>query len=253
MSATQDFNWIIGPAGRCVSLIAEETRVASLIQRALTALSNQGPLLELAREKLRSANASEEGIAYLQAEQHTLGQWAKDIINDDYDMINRHGVIGMWVAVEVAVEDTALLVLRNDSNALTRIAAAEVKLPSRLASPLSDYDAARIYKSLERHARESRSVADSYCYLLSLLDVQVTLPTDCASILGELNFVRNCLLHRSGIADDRVTTEAPGLLLKPGDQIHIGSERYLRYFDAVAEFARAMLQGTLNSPHIRTM
>lgn len=251
MSANQDFNWIIGPAGRCVSLIAEETRVASLIQQALIALSNQEPLLNLAREKLRSVNESEEGIVNLLVQQRDLGQWANDIIADDYDMINRHGVIGMWVAVEVAVEDTALLVLTKDSNALNRIATAGVKLPSGLTSPLSDYDAARIYKRLERHARENRSVADGYCYLLSLLDVQVTLPADCSLILEELNFVRNCLLHRSGVADDRVTAEAPALSLKSGEQIHIGRKRYLRYFDAVAEFARAMLQGTLNSPHIR--
>jgi len=251
MPANQDVNWIIGPAGRCVSLIAEETRVASLLQRALVSLANQGPLLKLAREKIRSANASEDAIANLQAQQRDLGQWAQEMIAEDYDPINRHGVIGMWVAIEVAVEDTALLVLTKDSNALTRIAAAGVKLPSSLVSPLPADDASKIYKRLERHARESRSVADSYCYLLSLLDVQVTLPVGCAPILGELNFVRNCLLHRSGVADDRVTTEAPALSLKPGDQIRIGSQRYLRYFDAVGQFAQAMLDGTLNSPHVR--
>jgi hypothetical protein len=42
-------NWVIGPATQCISLIAEETKVASLLQRAIAALAHLDPLLDITR------------------------------------------------------------------------------------------------------------------------------------------------------------------------------------------------------------
>jgi hypothetical protein len=246
-------NWIIGPATQCISLIAEETRVASLLQRAIAALAHLDPLLDIARQRLKSANKEVEVIDRLISEQRNgLGRWASELIEEDFDSINRHGIIGIWVAVEVAMEDTAVLILTKDTSALRLVADAGVKLPQSLVSPLTVADAHRVYKRLEVHARKDRSVVDGYRHLMSILCISFTLPPEIINLLAELNYVRNCLLHRGGIADERAVIEAPGLSFQLGELIKIPSKRYLHYFDAVGKFALALLAGALNSRYVQT-
>jgi hypothetical protein len=243
------FNWIIAPAGRCVSLVGEETGMAALIQRAIVALAHQGPLLELARRELANAKKPENAIVALITEQQPLANAAQDLINVDFHPINVHGIIGLWVAVEVAVEDTAVLILLNDPTALALVAAAGVKTSTNSDSPT---DAARrIFHRLERHSRRDRRVAEAYCHLLSILGISVAITPEIADVLSELNYVRNCLLHRAGIADEKVKTEAPHLDIAPGAPIRIPSARYLHYFDGVSKFAGALLTATVQSPYVR--
>jgi hypothetical protein len=243
------FNWIIAPAGRCVSLVGEETGIAALIQRAVVALAHQGPLLELARRELATAKASEDGIAALIAEQQPLANAARDLIDVDFHPINVHGIIGLWVAVEVAVEDTAVLILLNDPTTLTLVEAAGVKTSTDSGPPA---DAARrIFHRLERHSRRDRRVGEAYCHLLAILRISVAMTPEVGDVFSELNYVRNCLLHRAGIADERVKTEAPLLDIAPGAPVKISSARYLRYFDSVRQFAVALLNATVESPYVR--
>jgi hypothetical protein len=67
----------------------------------------------------------------------------------------------------------------------------------------------------------------------------------------ELNYVRNCVLHRGGVVDARVVAEAPNSGLAVGDVIRIVQEDYLRYFRAVGSFAQELLKGAIASRHAR--
>jgi hypothetical protein len=245
------FNWVIGPAAQCVTLVGEETRIASVLQRAIVALAGQGPLLQLARHHLKRTHRPDDSIRRLLADQAGLGDWAKEIIASDYDPINRHGIIGLWVAVEVAVEDTAILILTKDVAASALVAASGVKLPQGSTTPHSEGDARRIYKRLESHSRQGRDVANGYRELLATLEVAISISAEAVATLSELNYVRNCLLHRAGFADERAPQEAPALALQIGMPIKIGSKQYLQYFDAVAEFAQALLKGVIGSRYLR--
>jgi hypothetical protein len=216
-------------------------------------LAKQGPLLELVKRELKRNHRPDAPIKRLLLEQPGLAQWAEKLISDDYDPINRHDVIGLWVAVEVAVEHTAILILSKESSAAALVEAAGVRLPQLPSLPPSEADAGRIYKRLEAHTRRDRSVAEGYCELMSILGVEVTITPATSAVLAELNYVRNCLLHRAGIADERAAREAPDLGLAIGAPIKISSKRYLRYFDAVAQFAQALLKGAIGSSYLRRL
>lgn len=245
------FNWVIGPAGQCVKLIAEETKVASLLHRAIIALSNQGPLLDLVRKQFISENQTVNNINKLISEQKVLGPWAKQLLDEDFDPINKHGIIGLWVAVEVAVEDTAVLILIKDQTAIELLRGAGIKVPNTSSKPLSESEARRVYSRLERYSRKGKSVAEGYCHLMSVLGISINLPKEAFQTIAELNYVRNCLLHRAGVADERANIEAPTLGLKVGEEIKIPSNRYGYYFEAVGQFAQALLHGVVHSKYIR--
>ncbi len=245
------FNWVIGPAAQCVSLIAEETKVASLLHRSIIAFSNQGPLLDLVRKQFLSKKQSVSNIDKLISEQKVTGPWAKQLLNNDFDPINRHGIIGLWVAVEVAVEDTVVLILIKEPSAIDLISGTGIKLPKNLSNPLSESDARRVYSRLETYSRKNRSVAEGYCHLMSVLGISVNLPNEAFKTIAELNYVRNCLLHRAGVADERSNIEAPTLGLNVGDKIKISSTQYSHYFEVVGQFAKALLNGVIHSRYIR--
>jgi hypothetical protein len=240
--------WLVGPAGSCISLVAEETRIASLLQTSIIALANQQPLLDAVRRQLRRARGSQDAINQLIARQQTVGQWARDLIRDDFHPINAHGIIGLWVAIEVTVEDTAVLILTRDVHALPKVSSLGVRVPQ--TTPLSESDARRVYRRLESHTREGRSVIDGYSYMLSVLDVTCSVSHDVSTVLSELNYVRNCILHRGGRVDERAAVEAPALNLALGSPILVDSKRYKKYFNAVAEFAQALLAGVLRSRYM---
>ncbi len=82
-------NWVIAPAGRCVGLIAEETVMASLIQRGIIALDGQTALLECAQRELARAGQPNDAIfAKLIAEQLPLEKSAKELMEVDFHPIN---------------------------------------------------------------------------------------------------------------------------------------------------------------------
>lgn len=184
-------------------------------------------------------------------EQAGIVSQAKELMDYGYHPINAHGIIGLWVAVEVAIEDTAVLVLTKDAQAAQEAISALKKKPKLAGQALGEPDARRIFDRLQRQFREGKTVAEGYRLLLQALKIEMTISDKSANVLSELNYVRNCLLHRGGMADERAALEAPNLGLTLGDSICINGARYLQYFDAASEFARALLNAVLKSPYIR--
>ena len=81
---------IIEPVTRCVSLIGEEVKVASMLYHAVFAFSKMEQLLEAARQQLRRAGKSDAAVIQLMAANRTLEQWARDLVNDDYQALTVH-------------------------------------------------------------------------------------------------------------------------------------------------------------------
>lgn len=247
----ETIKWAIIPARQCVNFIAEETRIATLLHRSIIALSNQDKLLYLAHQHIKELGNDLTGINKLISDQVWLGKSAKEMISNDFDPINRNGIVGMWVAIEVAIEDTAILILRKDKSVLELLSKAGVKLPKSITNPLIESDAHKVYKRLEQFSRKNRSVAEAYIHSMSVLNIFFTLPIDIIKTLSELNYVRNCILHRGGVLDERAHIEAPNLSSHIGENYKISNEKYMNYFEAVSKFSIELLDGVGKSPYVR--
>lgn len=246
-------HWIIAPAGRAITYTANETKVASILHRSLIVLEGNETFLRIARERLEAANAREavHQIEQLITEAPTLRQWASELRANDFSEVNSHSLIGMWGAVEVAVEDTIVLILTKDPAALEIVADTGIRTTTLGSSPLSEDGARRLYGRMERQLRKKLKVGEAYIKLLGLFGVQVSCTNHVLSNLEEINVVRNCLLHRGGVIDDRAAQSVE--ILKPlmGQEIAITRARYLAYYDAIGAFLKAMLQGVIDSRHIK--
>ena len=187
---SNSLNWISSPAGNCVKYVAEETINASILHRSIINLSNMGPLLQIARQKFIENGKDDKGLKFLQEENKLLENKAKEIINTNFHSINAHGLIGLWCAVETAIEDTIVLILIKDTEALEAIKKAGYKVKNNLCSPLNEVESRKFYNfSLEKQVRKDVSVGEGYCIMLSIFGLNITLDDKTLNILSEINDV----------------------------------------------------------------
>lgn len=104
-------NWVIDPVTRAIGYVLEETKIAGTLHRSLAVLEGHEIFLRLAREKFVEAE-TKEGLPYIDqliAQAPGLSKEAAELRQNDYSVVNSHSLIGMWGAVEIAVEDTVVL------------------------------------------------------------------------------------------------------------------------------------------------
>ncbi|HCE67855.1 MAG TPA: hypothetical protein DER40_10145 [Geobacter sp.] len=225
--------------------------ISGTLVRSLVNLNGQETLLKIGREKLLLAKEVQavQVMDRLLAEAPRLSQSAAELLKNDYAVINTHSLISMWSAVEVAIEDTVVLVLTKDATALKILADAGVKLNSFGHGPLVYEEARRVFPRVERQLREKLCIGEFYVKLLELLGINIKCDSQAICKLEEINNVRNCLMHRGGIIDARAAQSVSALQPFVGKQILITQARYHEYFDAVSSFLIAMLNGAAASKY----
>jgi hypothetical protein len=249
------YNWILDPADRCVYLLSDAMMLNSLLTRSVIAANAQRGLLTIARSIVLKKKDLATIASYnrLIQQQGLIEEKAHELIAADFHALNIQGILSMWVAIEVAVEDTVLAVLINDEPTARQIIAGFAKgKPDIPAGPLSEESANLVFKRMERSAREQPNVIDAYCWLLRKINVELQLRDEESQVLSELYCVRNCVMHRGGIADREVVEKVPELGTIPGKKIHIDKGRYHRYIEAGNRFATKLLEAVLASSYINT-
>lgn len=249
-----DVNWILSPSGNLVKYIAEETIHASVLHRAIVNLSGMEFFIKIARQKYIAEGVDDKNLKFLQSQSKFLAEKAKELIDTKFHSINSHALIGVWCALETAVEDTIILILINDSSSLEVIRNCEFKIKQNnlLSNEVSEKDARKIYSLLERQARQGRSVGEGYCKLLSIFEIEVNLKPLTIKKLAEVNAVRNCILHRGGIIDDKAIDESDDLSEFYDKKLILDNNLYLKYFDAISDFSREFSSSILKSKYIKT-
>jgi hypothetical protein len=248
------YNWILDPAGRCVSLLSDAIMLNSLLTRSVIAANAQRGLLTIARDVALRRNERAKIASYgrLIEAQGLIEEKARELIAANFHVLNVQGIISLWVAIEVAVEDTVIAILMNDEPSARQIVEGFTKgKPQIPPGPLNADSANLVFKRMEKAARDQATVMDAYCWLLARVNVQLELLDEESKVLTELYCVRNCVMHRGGIVDSEIAAKAPELGVVVGDHICIDKDCYLRYIEAGNAFAVKLLGAVLVSPYIQ--
>jgi hypothetical protein len=248
---SDSYNWIIVPVTRCIQAVADGAKLSGLLQRAVSNLAHQEVILGQLEAFLRLAGKDVPAVGGDAVPAAGWVQWAKELMDSGLHEVHAPGVIALWASLEVMVEDTATLILVNDAQALGDVVATGVKASPNWPRPLDESNARRAFSRFEQVSRGTRSIGQAYAHMMQVLGVHVNVRPGILETIAELNYVRNCILHRGGIVDPRVSQEAPRIGLSVGETVRIGREDYLRYFGAVGAFAQQVLEGAIASRHAR--
>ncbi|MDP2858673.1 MAG: hypothetical protein Q8P50_11945 [Bacillota bacterium] len=241
--------WIIQAPSACVLFIGDEMRISALLMRSLTHTEHAQPILEFVARLAprfgdRKASAAARRLA---GEAPFLEDWARELRESDYAVLNAHSLVSIWGAVETCVEDLAVSVFLNWPHALPALQLIGVK--HSLQFPPSEEQAHALYGKLERRMAAPGDIVETYAGVLGHLELDAPVSASDAAILREVNALRNCLLHRGGRIDARAVQAAPTLAGQEGSAVRVSSADYLRYHEAVSAWVVALLSSATQSKY----
>ncbi len=248
-SENDNINWIITPVFNCICYLGEEITQNALLQRSLISLSNMEYVLNFAKQSFIEKNIPVGAIDRLIGEHVFLKEKSKEIISSDYDSINSHSLVNLWAIIEVTVEDTVVLVLEKGNIALEDISDRGMKVKSGL-NLSSDVDRRKIYRSIEAQSRNNSNVGESIINIMKIFDISLDLNDKTNRLLSEINSVRNCILHRGGVLDEKAGKDVFVGKHKVGEKINISKSVYLAYYGAIKELATNLMGAVTESPYI---
>jgi hypothetical protein len=246
-------NWIIGPVGGCVDFLAVENVMSAVIVRSLELMPLIEPLMKTAAREVARTGGPKAVVPFkaFLAQDLSLKGFAENLAKDDFSLVNSHTLVSLWSGVETCIEDTIVLALMNDQQTIER-AGGEIKIRGEASGLLQEAQARRVSRDLERKARQNLNVLEAYDWCLGLLDVHRLPGSDLSQEMTEVNALRNCIVHRMGIADQQTVAAVLTQKLELGEHVKISRKQYESYYTALSSFIQEVLQGVIKSRHIRS-
>lgn len=241
--------WLLNPPSNLVEFLANETMVCGLTQRVLQASGMIPGLIALAEAQVAKVSSGDmDAYKRVFEGSQTDAAFAKMEIDNGFSTILSHHAVAMWAAIETALEQLLLNLIRKVSNAHDLILASAPSLNEEKFRTKTANDASKALNIWEGAIKKHSF--DRAVEMLRALNVVVK-PTELhRQALIELSEVRNVLVHQGGFADERLLRKCPWLKMKPGDEMKITSERMDAYTDAAHAFAVALIGAVVACPYI---
>lgn len=237
---------LLDHAGECVEFLVEELKIATITKRAFITLENARPMLAMVAKILGEKNATPQSllsIKQLLADSGMNEAIAKQEREREFETIHRHSIISMWSAIETAIEDIVSDVIAYDPDAFSLMEGHGLKLPRDLKKPLDDVETRRLFRNIESSLRKSCSAGPAMIEMLNMLLVKCDVSPDVVTFLDEINAVRNSLVHRGGMVDDRLIRAVPALAPMQGQRFMATEDYHWRVFNNLSLLTSAILAG----------
>jgi hypothetical protein len=187
--------------------------------------------------KAEGDHCSEEHQRSLKHSQE-LATFAQNEVDSGFPLLHSHTLVGVWGALEAAVEDMLVGILTNEPQLLASESFAKIKITLADFELLDREDRMRLL--LQELARSQgatpRQGIDKFEALLRMFDLSGPFDDQFKKILWEMHNVRNVIVHRRSLADRRLVKNCPWLFLKAGDSVVITHDALHGYSVAVLTY-----------------
>ena len=178
---------------------------------------------------------------------------ALDQVQTDFPLIHSAATVLLWGALEAAVRDFLV-------RWLVRYPAAR-KAPdlARIRVQIGDYEILEgesrmryLLTLLEREIGATlKPGAGRFDSLLKPFNIDPRLDDKLRRDLNEMAAVRNVIVHRAGIVDDRLLKLCPWLTYKLNDPVRVRRTDVIRYLDASSNYAASLIESAQHvSPNL---
>jgi hypothetical protein len=147
--------------------------------------------------------------------------------------------VSCWGSLEVFVEDVIALCLEKDLSLMSLEQVSKIKISlSKFQAMPQEQRTYYIIDTIERdiQSKYKRGVS-RFESLLRVFGLGGEVDDDVKKNLLELSNVRNVLVHRSGVADERLVINCPWLGLKLGEATLVNKTMFSKYFTATTIYA----------------
>ena len=169
---------------------------------------------------------------------------ARSELESGMPLIHGSAAVLMWGALEASIRDFLVRWLTRYPSARQSPDLRSVKVRVVEYEGLSTEDRMRyLVGILERElgAPLKPGIARFEC-LLKPFDIHAGIDREDRRTLNELAAVRNVIVHRAGVADERLLELCPWLGLHVGQEVNVGRDTFVQYRRATSEFAVSVIQ-----------
>ena len=178
-------------------------------------------------------------------------KFSERILMDDFFKTNQHIFIAMWNSLQTAIENTLTELLKKED---VRNDIINSDITDKLKNMLKDEIDEDNYRwFLSKWQTKGNNKTEYTESKLQYFDLDGNISEDLKTGLIEMNTLRNCLVHRAGIADKKTVKQAPSLNLTVNKEIQITQDMLLKYHKIAGNYGtelmgRAIKCKYLNSP-----
>lgn len=121
--------------------------------------------------------------------------------------------------------------------------------PNKLSVVPTEEERRSFYRKIEDAVRVKHDVVQTQENVLNLLGLSANCPEHKAALLSA-NALRNAIVHRGGLIDERAVHQAPALSPLLGTKCIIRSTEFLKYHQAVSACLVALIGSIVASPYV---
>lgn len=166
---------------------------------------------------------------------------ALKIVRDDFAPLNAMTLVNFAAAIEAAVEQTAISVLRyrpGTISKLLKLGIGAITVPCD--RDLSYDEASQAFTCLKKWAfKRSKLAPEGLLQILEAVGLGINLPDQVKEDIREMIHVRNCILHKQQRVDDK-ESENTKLGLARGQRFLVTRAQMGRYTDASLALTQAI-------------
>lgn len=179
------------------------------------------------------------GINRLREETLATLKMSKNIIANEFSKTNSHILVAMWNTLQTTIENMLTLMLKKQQ---VREDIVNLDIPKRWKNKLANETDEEVFlKFITTWKPDGDNVVDKIETKLACFDLAGQISEELETNMIELNALRNCLVHRAGIADNKTIDSAPSLNLMSGDQVLINKTTLLKAYNTVGRFGGELL------------
>ena len=244
--------WLFGPANTLLQYIVDEQVITSVTHRALINVRGTTILLAIAREQIPSPT-DQIREAFQRAIDISAGDFgfAEKEAANGFNTLFSHAAVGTWGAIETSVENTLLNHIRKVPDVEARIRASAPELKDKdLRRGLEGGSAETLLKRWEGSLQDAATTMRRQLLMLKAFGLHIELNPDNEQLLSELAELRNVILHRGGVVDQRFKDKCPWRPDAIGDRVRVSYELMGRYFEAAGDFGVKSIGAAVKSPYV---
>jgi len=157
-----------------------------------------------------------------------------------FPLLHAHALVGMWGALQAAIEDMLVGILLNEPELLKKKCFAKIKLPlAEFETKDKDERMRFLLAELARNLGPKNGAA-MFEGLLQHFDLAGKVADEDRKMLWQAHHLRNVLVHRASLADRRLVQACPWLKLQVNEPVTISHEMLGHCGGAVCHYVLAL-------------
>jgi hypothetical protein len=203
----------------------------------------------LEADEILNTKRSPEKIAEDEKDAHRVAKVAQAAVDSDFATLNAHMLVACWGALESFSEDVVVAMLRDKPDLLTQ--AVEKGPPvSTIKIPLAEYVQMSQDDMLRRIVRDAAQASKASLQsgrsrleaVLEMFDLAGPTEASTSTKLFEMHQIRNVIIHRRSIADDRFVRHCAHLGYKRCDKVALTPKTVFEYVQAIVNYVTSLIQ-----------